>query len=109
MQKTLYILYYIQAFHLFVIHKITPYQEVNFDWVLKNLQHLNRVIMLWGYMFLINKIVNLFSAYLTGEHVPLLNKVVYLHNRRFLPEKTYLVKRKGKCSWRKKLSSTTSK
>lgn len=56
MQKTLYILYYIQAFHLFVIHKITPYQEVNFDWVLKNPQHLNRVIMLWGYMFLINKI-----------------------------------------------------
>lgn len=55
MQKTLYI-YYIQAFHLFVIHKITPYQEVNFDWVLKNPQHLNRVIMLWGYMFLINKI-----------------------------------------------------
>ena len=104
MQKTLYILYYIQAFHLFVIHKITPYQEVNFDWVLKNPQHLNRVIMLWGYMFLINKI-----CYLTGEHVPLLNKVVDLHNRRFLPEKTYLVKRKGKCSWRKKLSSTTSK
>lgn len=56
MQKTLYILYYIQGFHLFVIHKITPYQEVNFDWVLKNPQHLNRVIMLWGYMFLINKI-----------------------------------------------------
>ena len=56
MQKTLYILYYIQAFHLFVMHKITPYQEVNFDWVLKNPQHLNRVIMLWGYMFLINKI-----------------------------------------------------
>ena len=55
MPKTLYI-YYIQAFHLFVIHKITPYQEVNFDWVLKNPQHLNRVIMLWGYMFLINKI-----------------------------------------------------
>ena len=56
MQKTLYILCYIQAFHLFAIHKITPYQEVNFDWVLKNPQHLNRVIMLWGYMFLINKI-----------------------------------------------------
>ena len=38
--------------------------------------------------------MNLFAAYLTGEHVPLLNKVVYLDNRRFLPEKTSCEKKR---------------
>ena len=36
--------------------------------------------------------MNLFFAYLTGEHIPFLDKVVYLHNRRFLPEKHILRK-----------------